>query len=310
LDNQLFGIVILMTLITTLISPPLLNAFLQTPGIGTRKPVKGDDSASAVWNFNSSEIAGLVTDTLLKDLRAEGFYVQMMNIDEGLSQARRNDITLSITRGESDVTIVTAKDDMPFVKTVVYEVILALNETIQKLKDSSDPKAMKKELANLDGRKDSEILSLIRPDCIILNLKGDTKEAVITELVDLLDMRGKLENRDLTLADVLQREKTMSTGMQHGVALPHGKTDGVKDIVVAVGIKKEGVDFESLDGEKSRLIILVASPRKTSGPHVQFLAAVGGVLKEEDVREEIIAADSRELAATLLRRGQGDYYTP
>jgi Kef-type K+ transport system membrane component KefB/mannitol/fructose-specific phosphotransferase system IIA component (Ntr-type) len=304
LDNQLFGIIVLMTLITTLAAPPLLNASLKIPGPGTRKPVKGDDSAVAVWEFHSDEIADLVIDTLLKDLKAEGFYVQMMNIDEGLSQARKDNIALSITEEESTVTIVTAKDDMPFVKTAVYEVILGLNETIQKLKDSADPKTLKKELADLGGRKDEEMLSLIRPECISLDLKGNTKKEILTELVDILAAQEKLEDRDQALADVLQREKTMSTGMQHGIALPHGKTNGVKDIAAAVGIKKEGIDFESLDGEKSRLFILTVSPRKTTGPHIQFLSAVGGILKDEDLREEIIAADSPERAAALLRRGR------
>jgi fructose-specific phosphotransferase system IIA component len=304
LDNQLFGVIILMTLITTLAAPPLLSASLKLPGTGTRKPVKEDDSASAVWEFSSAEIAALVTDILLKEFRADGFFVQRMNRDEGLSQARKDNMVLVITEEERKVSIVTAKDDMPLVKTAVYEVILGLSDSIQKLKDSSDPQAMKRELAGLEGRAGEGTLTIIEPECIVLDLKGETKEAVITELVDLLAAQGKLEDRDQVLADVFQREKTMSTGMQHGIALPHGKTEGVLEMAVAVGIKKAGIDFESLDGEKSRLFILLVSPKKTSGPHIQFLAAIGAVLKDDVVREEVIAADSRELAATLLRQGQ------
>jgi fructose-specific phosphotransferase system IIA component len=185
----------------------------------------------------------------------------------------------------------------------VYEVILGLYDTIQKLKNSSDPKAMKREISSLKGQTREEVLSLIDPDCIILDLTGNTKEAIITELVDLLDFRGKLLNRDEALADVLRREATMSTGMEHGIALPHGKSDAVADICVAVGIKKDGVDFESLDGEKSRLFILVVSPKKASGPHIQFLAAIGAVLKDETLREQVISADFKEDAAFLLQRG-------
>jgi fructose-specific phosphotransferase system IIA component len=303
LDGRLFGVIILMTLITTLAAPPLLSASLRIPGPGTKKPVKGDDSAAAVWEFNSDEIADLVVDTLLKDLKAEGFYVQMMNIDEGLSQARKDDIALSITEEESTVTIETARTDMPFVKTAVYEVILGLNESIQKLKDSADPQAMKRDLSNAGGRTSEELLSLIRPDCISLKLRGETKEELIAELVDILAAGGALEDRDTALADVLTREKTMSTGMQHGIALPHGKTEGVKDMAVAVGIKREGIDFDSLDGEKSRIFILVASPKKTSGPHIQFLAAISAVLNNEELRRELIAADSRDRVAALLRNG-------
>ncbi|MDR2758853.1 MAG: cation:proton antiporter [Spirochaetaceae bacterium] len=303
LDNQLFAVIILMTLATTLAAPPLLSAFLKISGPGTKKPVKGDNSAAAVWEFHFDEIAGMVLDTLLKDLKTEGFYVQMMNIDEGLSQARKGDIALSITKRESTVTIETSQVDMPFVKTAVYEVILGLHDTIQKLKNSSDPRAMKQEISNLQGRTREEVLSLIDPGCIALDLKGNTKEGIITELVDLLYSQGKLLDRDEALGDVLQREKTMSTGMEHGIALPHGKSDAVTDICVAVGIKKEGVDFESLDGEKSRLFILVISPKKTTGPHIQFLAAVGSVLKDETLREQVIGADFKEDAAFLLQRG-------
>jgi Kef-type K+ transport system membrane component KefB/mannitol/fructose-specific phosphotransferase system IIA component (Ntr-type) len=302
LDPQLFAVIILMTLVTTLAAPPLLSASLKIGGKGTRKPVKDEDSAQAIWEFESDEIADLVVDILLKDLRTEGFYVQMMNIDEGLSQARKDDIALSINEEESTVSIVTSKTDMPFVKNAVYEVILGLSDTIQKLKASSDPAAMKKDLLDKDARTSRNLLGLIEPESLIMELKGQTKEEVITELVDILNERGKLLDRDQALAAVLEREKTMSTGMEHGIALPHGKTDGVGDIAVAVGIKKTGINFESMDGEVSRLFILVVSPKKTSGPHIQFLSAIGAVLKDEKIREAVINASSQEQAAELLRK--------
>jgi Kef-type K+ transport system membrane component KefB/mannitol/fructose-specific phosphotransferase system IIA component (Ntr-type) len=302
LDPGLFGAVILMTLITTLAAPPLLNFTLGLPGAGTRNPVKAGDLASASWDFRDEDIADLVTDTLLKDLRAEGFYVQVMSIDEGLSQARKDDIALSIARPGNVLSIETARADMPFVKTAVYESILRLSETIQKLKDGADPASMRKDLMGGEGRTAQELLDLITGECTVMELRGSTKDEVLAELVDVLAAHGKLEDRDLVLRDVFEREKSMSTGMQHGIALPHAKTDGVRDICVAVGIKKEGVEFESLDGEKSRLFIMVISPRKVSGPHVQFLAAIGAVLNDDAVRERVIGCGSRDLAVRLLRR--------
>jgi Kef-type K+ transport system membrane component KefB/mannitol/fructose-specific phosphotransferase system IIA component (Ntr-type) len=301
LDNQLFGVIILMTLFTTLAAPPLLSATLRLPGTGAPKAVKGDDTAAAVWDFQSGEIADLVIDSFLKGLKAEGFYVQQMNIEDGLSQARKDNISLSITEEESRVTIETAKTDMPFVKTAVYEVILALSDSIQKLKDSSDPAAMKKEISLQEGRRDQELLNLIEPQCVSLDLKGETKEEIITELVDVLAYHGKLLDRNEALKDILAREKTMSTGMQHGIALPHAKSDGVNDLAVAVGIKKAGVDFESMDGEASRIFIMVVSPRKVSGPHIQFLAAIGAVLKDHEVRRRLIGAAANGEAVKLLR---------
>jgi mannitol/fructose-specific phosphotransferase system IIA component (Ntr-type) len=119
-------------------------------------------------------------------------------------------------------------------------------------------------------------------------------------MVDLLDRREKLVSREQALQDVLAREKTMSTGMQHGIALPHGKTDGVTEICAAVGISREGVDFDSIDGEKSKIFIMVLSPRTSSGPHVQFLANVGSVLKNEEIREKLVVADTLDEVVLLF----------
>jgi Kef-type K+ transport system membrane component KefB/mannitol/fructose-specific phosphotransferase system IIA component (Ntr-type) len=302
LDPGLFGAVILMTLITTLAAPPILNFTLRLPGLGTRNPVKSGDQVSTRWDFRDDDIADMVVDTLLRDLRAEGFYVRVMSIDEGLSQARKDNVALSIARAGAVLSVETAEADMPFVKTAVYEVILRLNETMQKLKTAADPALMRKDLLGGRGRTTQELLDLITGDCTVMELRGNDKNAVLTELVDVLAANGRLEDRDLALHDILEREKSMSTGMQHGIALPHAKTGGVKDICVAVGIKKEGIEFESLDGEKSRLFIMVISPRKVSGPHIQFLAAIGAVLNDGAVREQVINCGSRDQAVRLLRR--------
>jgi Kef-type K+ transport system membrane component KefB/mannitol/fructose-specific phosphotransferase system IIA component (Ntr-type) len=307
LDPRLFGVIVLMTLLTTLAAPPLLTVALGLPGAGSRRPARDEGAVRAVWTFSSAEIAGLVADSLLKNLRAEGFYIRRVSIDEGLSQARKDDISLSIMEEENLVAVETVRADMPLVKTAVYEVILSLSEAIEKLRASSDPQAMKRELADLAGRTSPDILDLIREEGIILNLKGETKEDLITELADLLAAQGKLLNRDLVLEDLFRREKIMSTGMQHGIALPHAKTEGIESIAVAVGIKPGGVDFASLDGEKSRLFIMVISPKKVSGPHIQFLAAVSAVLKSPLVREGVINAATREEAAALLRQKVRDH---
>ncbi|MDR0324407.1 MAG: cation:proton antiporter [Treponema sp.] len=302
LDQQIFAVLILMILITTLIVPPFIDLMLKRGGRGTHKPVRNDDIESITWEFRSGAVADLVINKMFEDLRKEGFYVQVMNFDKELCHARKDDIFISIRENENTVTIETAKTDMQFVKTVFYEAVVELHEAIQKLKDFFDPQEMKKELMDSDGRTDEDLLLHICPECISINLKGETKEEVITELVDILAARGKIIYRDMVLADVLEREKTMSTGMEHGIALPHAKTDGADELKVAVGIKKEGIDFDASDREKSRLIILLVSPKKTSGPHIRFLAAIGALLRDRDLCEEIINSGSPEKAAELLQK--------
>jgi PTS system nitrogen regulatory IIA component len=133
-----------------------------------------------------------------------------------------------------------------------------------------------------------------------LHLKSDTKEGIIRELVAILGRGGKLKDRKGALAAVLEREKKMSTGMQNGVAIPHAKMDSIDDLVVAVGLKKEGVDFDALDGEPSRIFVLTLSSALLVGPHVQFLAEVGKLLGSEDIRARLLEAGSTDEMLRIL----------
>jgi len=302
ISNQHFSAAVFMIFLSIVACPPILAWMLKIPGRGTKKPEKDDDSVSEEWMFGSSEIADLVMSNLLGELRSEGFYVQTMSKDKGFTQARKDDIALFITEKNKCITITTSKTDMPFVKNEIYEVILELSHNIEKLKNSADPAKMKKDLSDTTARTTKEILALLDPKCFTLELKGENKEDVITELVDLLEASGKLLDREQVLADALEREKTMSTGMDHGIALPHAKTDGIAETTAAIGIKKKGVNFESMDGEASQIIVLIVSPKKVCGLYMQFLAAIAAILRDETLREEIINAATPQDAVELLRK--------
>jgi mannitol/fructose-specific phosphotransferase system IIA component (Ntr-type) len=275
---------------------------LKIPGRGTKKPEKEDNRISDEWKFESKEIADLVMNNLLSELRNESFYVQAMSKGKGYSHARKDDIDLFITEKNKSITITTDKTDMPFVKNELYEIILELSHNIEKLKTSANPVEMKKDLMDTEARATKDILALIDPECFVLDLKGKIKEDIIKELVDVLAAKGKLLDRNQVLADVLEREITMSTGMDHGIALPHAKTDGIAETSVVVGIKKEGIDFESMDGQPSQLFVLIVSPKKDCGLYVQFLAAVGAILRDKEIRETVINSDSPQDAVSLLKK--------
>ncbi len=137
---------------------------------------------------------------------------------------------------------------------------------------------------------------------IITDLKGETKFQIIKELMEQLNRTGELVDADIALQDVLAREGYLSTGLENGLAIPHAKTDGVDGLKIAFGIKKEGVDFESLDGKPAKLIFLVVSPRNTSGPHIQTLAVISRNLKEPATREALIQITSPEEAAQFIEK--------
>ena len=141
---------------------------------------------------------------------------------------------------------------------------------------------------------------LLSEDTIIFNLKGTTKEEIIQEMVDLLVARGRIRVRESALKAVLEREQKMSTGMQHGIAIPHGKTDSVEKLVTAMALKKEGVDFGSMDGKPSTIFIMTISSVSRTGPHIQFLSEISQVLNDPEKRERILQAQNASEVLDVL----------
>ncbi|MCC5846039.1 MAG: PTS sugar transporter subunit IIA [Verrucomicrobia bacterium] len=144
------------------------------------------------------------------------------------------------------------------------------------------------------------IRKAITKETVSLRLVSREKNAIIEELVDLLDKAGRISDRKAVLKCVLEREKKMSTGMHNGLAIPHGKTDTVDGLVAAVGLIPEGVDFESMDQQPARIFILTVSPANRAGPHIQFLAEISRLMNRADARKQILEADSLETLHALL----------
>ena len=131
---------------------------------------------------------------------------------------------------------------------------------------------------------------VLTPDVVWVDLKADTKEGILREMVERLVSAGKITDPDAVLQALMDREAKMSTGMQNGVAIPHGKTDAVKELVAAVGIQRQGVNFDSMDGLPCTIFIMTLSPIKRVGPHMQFLAEVSRLISQPAEREKMLSA--------------------
>ncbi|POR01514.1 PTS sucrose transporter subunit IIABC [Alkalispirochaeta sphaeroplastigenens] len=137
-------------------------------------------------------------------------------------------------------------------------------------------------------------------DLVTTDLPGSDKDQVIRALLDLICTSGKVHNPALALEDVLAHETGMSTGMEHGIAIPHAKTDAVDSLVACVGISRRKIDFESLDRKPAQIFIMTLSPRGGTGPHVQFLAEISKLLKDARMRKQLLKAKSDEELLELL----------
>lgn len=144
------------------------------------------------------------------------------------------------------------------------------------------------------------ITSLIDTNTICLDLKAQTKEQVLAELVDVLADAGKLFNKRQFLQDIWNREQIGNTGFEEGIAIPHAKSSAVKQPAVVIGISRHGIDYGAEDGELSDVFFMLASPDDNDHHHIEVLAQLSSKLIEEDFVRQLKEATSAEDVMALL----------
>lgn len=136
------------------------------------------------------------------------------------------------------------------------------------------------------------------------DLAASTKEEVISELVDLLIKNGDIKKGHKTkVVEVLMaREALGSTAIGQGIAIPHGKTDCVEKLIGCLGVSKNGIDFDSLDGEPAHIFFLLVAPVDSAGPHLKALARISRLLKDKFIRDNLKAVkDDKDMLKLVLQ---------
>ncbi|AGK99177.1 PTS sugar transporter subunit IIA [Clostridium pasteurianum] len=119
------------------------------------------------------------------------------------------------------------------------------------------------------------------------NLKADSKEGAIDELIEILYEDGKVTNKDELKKAVIKREEEFSTGIGMGIAIPHGKCSAVKEATITFGLSKEGIDYQSMDDKPAHLFFLIAVPEESSDVHLRALSEISRKLMHTEVREKL-----------------------
>ena len=147
----------------------------------------------------------------------------------------------------------------------------------------------------------------LHPKAVSANLGGKTKEEIIEELVGLFVNAGVIDKKYKSKVTevLLAREALGSTAIGQGIAIPHGKSDCVKKLVGGLGISKEGINFDSLDGEPAHIFFLIVAPLDSAGPHLKALARISRVLKDKFFRENLKAAKDEKAILKLVALEDG-----
>ncbi len=141
---------------------------------------------------------------------------------------------------------------------------------------------------------------LTEKNYIIKDLKSKTKKEVLAELSGVFSEGDVPVNGEAMVEVLLEREKLGSTGIGEGVAIPHGKLQGLENLIVSLGISKSGIDFESLDGNPVHIFFLLMAPENSAGQHLKALAKISRMLKDEDFKKALMKADSTDEMYTIV----------
>ncbi len=151
-----------------------------------------------------------------------------------------------------------------------------------------------------------KLSQLLTPDLIKVGIIDSNKEDIIRQMIEVIDNQGLLTDAEQAYQDVMVRELQQSTGLESGIAIPHGKSSAVAQLVGALGISQDGIDFNSLDGQPSHLFFLLLAPPTMSGPHVRALANIAKLSQSASFRKKLISAGNSQEAFQIIMEAEKD----
>ena len=152
------------------------------------------------------------------------------------------------------------------------------------------------------------ISSILEEPFIAINLPASSKEEALNRMIDMLGTSPKVLDLERIRAAILEREKLMSTGVGHGFAIPHGKTDALQDIIAAFAITREPIDFQALDNQPVQLIFMLVGKETHVGTHLKLLGRISRLMNTEAFRQQLLAAKTPAEVLHLFDQEEHRYF--
>jgi len=152
------------------------------------------------------------------------------------------------------------------------------------------------------------ISELLNKEYIIADIKSKTKREVLIELSEVFPLKELEIDGDAMVNVLLEREKLGSTGIGGGIAIPHGKLEGLNQLILSFGRSDGGVDYDALDGKPVNLFFLLMAPENSAGQHLKALAKISRILKDDEFKKELIDADSSDAIYSIIEKKDNQFY--
>lgn len=153
-----------------------------------------------------------------------------------------------------------------------------------------------------------KVSELLNEENILLNLEAKDKYDLIDKLINVVAKSDKVLDLEKVRNCVYEREKILSTGVGKGFAVPHGKTDAVTDILIALAVTKDPVDYEALDNQPVRIALLIVGKDSLVSSHIKLLSRISRLMNNDDFREMLLNAKSKQEILDLFRKEESNYF--
>ncbi len=147
-----------------------------------------------------------------------------------------------------------------------------------------------------------KITDILNESVIRTNLSGASKDEIINAMIELAATQKQVVDKARMRNAIFEREKIMSTGVGSGFAIPHGKTDAVSDIVAAFAVTAQPIDYQSLDDQPVRLVFLLVGRDNMVGPHIKLLSRISRLMNKEDIRKQLLEAETPNDVLEIFRQ--------
>lgn len=314
LTQEIFGIGIMMTLITTVVAPPALVGLFAPSAKGVRHPkATMTNSRSVSFELNSEDVAALVLSKLVARFRSDGFFTALLSKENSIWEIAMDDMELSVRRDENVIRFQCTPEEEAIVMTAWMEVAGEMNDLARQISKPirrEDVDKLLKDPATLKFGH-SGVGRYLQGFVMLPKFRASSKAEAIEKMINEIAQACPNHVRDAVeaTAAVMRREESMPTGLDHGIAVPHGRTSAVEGIVGAVAIlDNEGTangcipDYETIDNSPLRIIVLTLANDQAQTPYLQLMSFISKSLRADNGYDKLVACKTPEEMKKFFRR--------
>ena len=315
LTQEVFGIGILMTLVTTVVAPPCLVGLFNLKGDGMRGQRRANTEGARPFSFQlaSEPVARLMRDHLVTAFQREGFFTYLLNSADDIWAIQMDDFEISMRRVGDVIRFECTPEEETIVMTAWMEVVgemKAIAQSISKPVRRDDLQVLLKNETTLSSAGGSGVSRYVQGFVMLPGFRATSKREAIEKMVVAIAEANpnRVSDVEAVKQAVFTREASMPTGLDRGIAVPHGRTDAVSGIVGAVALVDNSssetgtiADYETIDHSAIQVIVLTIAPESAQSPYLQLMAFISRALRASNGYERLLGCRTEEEMRRFFR---------